>query len=112
MHRFNEYRISQTKPKDLTLKQLNEIDKRRLYAMKANSFEQIEEMKDKVFGIIDTKGLSSTDEKRSLDTALKVLPFIAPQKKQVEQTIITRNIEDLIKEDIEETEIIDIDKID
>ena len=46
MHQYNEYRISQTKPKDLTLKQLNEIDKRRLYAIKCNSFQEIEEMKD------------------------------------------------------------------
>ncbi len=108
MHEHNEYRISQTKPKNLTLKQLNEIDKRRLYAMKCNSFEEIEEMKDKVFGIIDTKGLSSNDDKRSLDTALKVVEFIVPKKKSSEIVVKEKSIEDIIKESIEEAEFEEI----
>ncbi len=104
----NEYKISRTKPKELTLKQLNEIDKRRLYAMKCNSFEEIEEMKDKVLGIIDTKGLSNDNDKVSLDTATKILPFIMPQKKAIETTIIMKKIEDIIQESTEEVEFKEI----
>ena len=108
MHLYNEYRLTKQKPKDLTLKQLNEIDKRRLYAMKCNSFDEIEEMKDKVFGIIDTKGLSNKNDKVSLDTATKLLPFITPQKKAIETTIIVKKIEDIIKESTEEAEFKEI----
>ena len=70
------------------------------------SVTEIEEMKDKVLGIIDTKGLSNDDDKVSLDTATKILDFIMPKKKQLEAVITTRKIEDLIKDDIEPAEIV------
>ena len=104
----NEYRVNQTKPKNLTLKQLNEIDKRRLYAMKCNSFDEIEEMKDKVLGIIDVKGLSNANEKISLDTATKILPFITPQKKAIETTITIKKIEDIIADHAEKAQFTEI----
>ena len=107
MHNYNEYRISQTKPKDLTLKQLREIDRRRLYAMKCNDLAEVEDLKEKVLNIIDNKGLDSKEDKISLDTALNVSKYMFPVKKQVEMQVITRRIEDLIHEDIEEVEIID-----
>ena len=108
---FIDTRTTRKQPQ-LTLKQLNEIDKRRLYAMKCNSFDEIEEMKDKVLGIIDTKGLSNENEKVSLDTATKILPFITPQKKAIETTIITKSIEDIIKESTTEAEFTEIDEND
>ena len=98
----------------LSKKQLNEIDKRRLYAMKLNDIQEVEQLKDSVLNEI-ASGLNKDielDREKRLKTAFNTLPYIAPQKKQVETTVITRNIEDLIKEDIEEAEIIDNDKID
>ena len=92
----------------LTGKQLKEIDNRRLYALKANDYSDIMDAKHKVIKIIDEKGLDSDDNKTSLDSAFKVLPYIMPQKKAIEVNVIHRKLEDIISESIEEAEIIDI----
>lgn len=99
------------KVKNLTKKQLNEIEKRQLYALRMNNYNDIMDAKEKVIKIIDTKGLDSEDDKTSLDTALKVLEYIIPKKKSTELTISTRKLEDIISESIEEAQIID-DKTD
>lgn len=96
-----------TKVKNLTKKQLNEIEKRQLYALRMNNYNDIMDAKEKVIKIIDDDGLSSDEQKTRLDTALKVLPYIIPTKKSIETTIITRKLEDIISESIEEATIID-----
>lgn len=96
-----------TKVKKLTKKQLNEIEKRQLYALRLNNYNDIMDAKKKVIKIIDDDGLSSDEQKTRLDTALKVLPYIMPQKKAIETTVITRKLEDIISESIEEAQIID-----
>lgn len=113
---YKQYDI-QRKPRQITKKMLKEIDNRRLYALKMNDYSDIQDAKEKVIKIIDTKGLDSEDDKTSLDTALKVLEYIIPKKKSTELTISTRKLEDIISESIEEAQIIDtktdksIDKI-
>lgn len=103
-----------TKVKKLTKKQLNEIEKRQLYALRMNNYSDIMDAKQKVIKIIDDDGLSSDEQKTRLDTAIKILPYIMPQKKAIETTVITRKLEDIITESIEEAQIIDTktDKID
>lgn len=96
-----------TKVKKLTKKQLNEIERRQLYALRMNNYNDIMDAKKKVIKIIDDDGLSSDEQKTRLDTALKVLPYIMPQKKAIETTVITRKLEDIISESIEEAQIID-----
>lgn len=96
-----------TKVKKLTKKQLNEIEKRQLYALRLNNYSDIMDAKQKVIKIIDDDGLSSEEQKTRLDTALKVLPYIIPQKKAIETTVIHRKLEDIISESIEEAQIID-----
>lgn len=91
----------------ITKKQLQEIDNRRLYALKANDYSNIMDAKEKVIKIIDDDGLSSEDAKTRLDTSLKVLPYIIPTKKAIETTVIHRKLEDIITESIEEATIID-----
>lgn len=103
---YKQYDI-QRKPRLITKKMLNEIDNRRLYALKMNDYADIQDAKEKVIKIIDTKGLDSEDDKTSLDTALKVLEYIIPKKKSTELTISTRKLEDIISESIEEAQIID-----
>ena len=106
---YHQKGMKQTNLPDKTVKS---IENRQKIAALYNAKEKIEDYQNEVFNIIDKDGLKNNDDNKRLNTALKVLPFIAPQKKQVETTVITRNIEDLIKEDIEEAEIIDNDKID
>lgn len=96
-----------TKVKKLTKKQLNEIEKRQLYALRLNNYNDIMDAKQKVIKIIDDDGLSSEEQKTRLDTALKVLEYIIPKKKSTELTISTRKLEDIISESIEEAQIID-----
>ena len=91
----------------ITKKQLQEIDRRRLFALKANDYNDIMDAKEKVIKIIDDDGLSSEEQKTRLDTALKVLEYIVPKKKSTETTIITRKLEDIISEHIDEAEIIE-----
>jgi hypothetical protein len=82
----------------LTQTQLNQIDKRRLYAIKANDIEDIENAKTKVLKIINDDGLNSQNEQVRLKTALQILPFIVPAKKQSEIIHNNKKIEDLIKQ--------------
>jgi hypothetical protein len=103
---FNNTKVSRKQPL-LTKKAFQEIDNRRLYALKMNDYADIQDAKEKVIKIIDTKGLDSEDDKTSLDTALKVLEYIIPKKKSTELTISTRKLEDIISESIEEAQIID-----
>ena len=112
MNNYNEYRISKTAPKRLTKKELQEIDRRRLYALRLNDYNDIIEAKQKVLGIIDKDGLDNEEQKVRLDTSLKVLPYIIPQKKAIEMTVTSKSIEDIIKEDIEEAKIISDTKTD
>lgn len=96
------------KEKILTKKQLNEIEKRQLYALKLNNYNDIMDAKQKVIKIIDEEGLDSEDKKTKLDTALKIVEYIIPKKKSSEVTITTKKIEDIIQESIQEAEVIEI----
>lgn len=102
---YKQYDI-QRKPRQITKKMLNEIEKRQLYALRMNNYNDIMDAKEKVIKIIDDDGLSSEEQKTRLDTALKVLEYIIPKKKSTELTISTRKLEDIISESIEEAQII------
>ena len=106
MFKFNDNRNT-NKQIELSDKQLKSIENRKKLALMYRAKDKIEDYQDKVFSIIDEKGLDNEDNKISLDTAKDVLQFIIPVKKQSEVVVITRKIEDLIQEDIEEAEIID-----
>jgi len=110
MYYMPEYRISQTIPKNLTKKMLNDIDNRRLLALKMNSLTEIEDAKTKIVNIIDKDGLENESEKTRLETAIKVLGYVTPQKKAIETTITIKKIEDIIQEAIPEAEFTEIDK--
>jgi hypothetical protein len=103
---FNNTKVSRKQPL-LTKKALQEIERRQLYALRANNYSDIMDAKEKVIKIIDDDGLSSDEQKTRLDTALKVLEYIIPKKKSTELTISTRKLEDIISESIEEAQIID-----
>jgi len=103
---FNNTKVSRKQPL-LTKKALQEIERRQLYALRANNYNDIMDAKEKVIKIIDDDGLSSEEQKTRLDTALKVLEYIIPKKKSTELTISTRKLEDIISESIEEAQIID-----
>ena len=75
------YKQNNNKTKLLTKKALNEIDNRRLYAMRLNDIEEIKEAKSKILEIIDVDGLSNDEQKIRLDAAFKALPYVAPQLK-------------------------------
>lgn len=112
---MNNYYINterKTAPKILTENQLKSIEKRQELAIVLSAQEKIEDYKDKVFGIIDKKGLDNEDDDKSLKTALQVLEYIIPKKKSTETTIITRKLEDIIADHIQEAEIIEEDKQD
>ena len=98
------------KQSQLTLKQLKEIDKRRLYAIKANNFEEIKEAKSKIIGIIDKDGLENDNQKVRLDTAIKTLDFVTPKLKSTETVILTKKIEDIIRESTQEAEFEEINE--
>ena len=103
----NDYRLSTNRVPKITKKQLLEIEKRQRMQQLLSNRKKIEEYQKEVFGIIENNGLYSEDEKIQLETALKVLPYIAPQKKAAEITHINKTIEDIIKENTEEAEIIE-----
>ena len=108
---MNDYRISTYhKQKNIiSNKHLKEIDKKRLLALKMNDLIKVEEYNNKVLEIIKNDGLSSEEAKIRLDAAIKTLPYITPQKKAIETTIIQKSIEDIIKESTEEAEFTEID---
>ena len=101
---MNDYRINRAEPRILTETEKKSIERRQKIALLYRAKEKIEDYQDDVFGIIDNDGLKNEDEKRRIETALKVLPFIVPQKRAVENTIITKKIEDIIQETIPEAE--------
>lgn len=103
---MNDYRLNRTSPKIMTENELRSIERRQKAAILYNAQEKIEDYKDKVFGIIDKKGLDNEDDDKSLKTALQVLEYIIPKKKSTETTIITRKLEDIIADHIQEAEII------
>lgn len=99
------YHANRDKKTILSKKQMKEIEKRKLHALKMNNYSDLIDAKEKVFKIIDEKGLDN--EEKALETAIKILPYITPQKKAVETTITMRKLEDIISEHIQEAEIID-----
>ena len=103
---MNTYMIDKTAPKILTDNQIKSIENRQKLAIMLNAEQKIEDYKNKVFNIIDEKGLNNEDDDKSLKTALNVLEYIIPKKKSSEVTIKTRKLEDIISESIEEAEII------
>lgn len=103
MFQFNDTRKDH-KQVQLSDKQLKEIENRQKLAIMLNARERIEDYKDKVFGIIDNKGLDNEEDKVKLETALKVLPYIIPQKKAMEMTVTHKTIEQIIQETIPEAE--------
>jgi hypothetical protein len=88
---------------------MNEIDKRRLLAIKMNDLSKIEDYNEQVLRIIKQDGLDSDESKTRLDTAFKTIPYIYPTKKSTELTIQTRKIEDIITETIQEAEYKDVE---
>ena len=103
---MNDYRLNRRQPLVLTDKQTKSIENRQKTAALLNAKDKIEDYQNEVFSIIDEDGLKNESGKDRLSTALKVLPYIAPQKRQIEAVITTRKIEDLIKDDIEPAEIV------
>jgi hypothetical protein len=106
---MNSYLIDinrKTAPKQLTKKALNEIEKRQLYALRLNNYNDIMDAKEKVIKIIDEEGLNNEESKVKLETALKVLEYIIPKKKSTESVITVRKLEDIIQDHIQEAEII------
>ena len=98
---ISEYRKQNERGKQLSKKQLNEIDNRRLYAMRANDIEEIKDAKSKIINIIDNDGLQNDNAKIRLETALKTLIYVTPQLKSTETVVITKKIEDIIQESTE-----------
>jgi hypothetical protein len=103
---MNDYRISRNGIKQLTEKESKSIQRRQKLALLYKAKEKIEDYQNEVFGIIDNKGLKNDDDKIKLETSLKVLEYIIPKKKSSEVTVITKKIEDIIQESIQEAEII------
>jgi hypothetical protein len=108
LNQYLDFTRSGKKPRILTKKQLQEIEKRQLYALKANNYSDIVDAKEKVLKIIDTDGLDNEEQKTRLDAAIKILPYIMPQKKAIEMNVITRKLEDIIQESIQEAEIVEV----
>lgn len=99
------YHANRDKKTILSKKQMKEIEKRKLFALKMNNYSDIADAKEKVFKIIDEKGLDN--EEKALETAIKILPYIAAQKKSIEMQITERKLEDIISDHIEEAQIIE-----
>jgi len=107
MHQMNNYMLKQSAPKQLTEKQKETIINRQSLALMYKAKDKIEDYQNDVFAIIEEHGLNNENSDKKLKTALNVLEYIIPKKKSSEITINTRKIEDLIKDYIEEAEIID-----
>ncbi len=107
---MNDYRLNRQHTKQLTDKEAKSIENRQKLALMYRAKEKIEDYQNEVFEIIDKDGLQNDEDRRRLETALKVLPYITPQKKAIETTVITKSIEDIIKESTEEAEFEEIDE--
>ena len=107
MHQMNNYMLKQSAPKQLTEKQKETIINRQSLALMYKAKDKIEDYQNDVFAIIEEHGLNNENSDKKLKTALNVLEYIIPKKKSSEITINTRKIEDLIKDYIEEAEIIE-----
>ena len=101
---YHQKALTQT---NLSEKTIKSIEKRKKLALLLRAKDKIEDYQNEVFEIIDNDGLKHNDDNKRLKTALDVLKYITPVKKQSEVVITTRKIEDLIQDDIEEAEIID-----
>ena len=108
MFKFIDSRNLQRKPIQLSDKTVKSIENRQKVAALLNAKEKIEDYQNEVFHIIENDGLKSEDERKRLETAIKVLPYITPQKKATEITHLTKKIEDIIAEHTEEAEFIEI----
>lgn len=86
---MNEYRLKKTQVKELTKKQLKEIEKRQKLALLYRTREKIEDFHDDILGIIENDGIKNDEQKTRLEIAFKTLPYILPQKRAIETTIIT-----------------------
>lgn len=106
---MNTYMIDKTAPKILTENQLKSIERRQKLALMYQAKDKIEDYQNEVFGIIENEGLNNDDPDKKLKTALQVLEYIIPKKKSTETTIITRKLEDIIADHIQEAEIIEDD---
>ena len=104
---MNDYRLNRTSPKILTETELKSIERRQKAAILYQAKDKIEDYQNEVFGIIENEGLNNEDPDKKLKTALQVLEYIIPKKKSTETTIITRKLEDIITESIQEAEIIE-----
>lgn len=104
---MNDYRLNRKQTLILTDKQRKSIENRQKLALMYKAKEKIEDYQDDVFSIIENEGLNNDESKVKLETALKVLEYIIPKKKSTETTIITRKLEDIIQEHIEDAEIIE-----
>ena len=104
---MNDYRLKRTSPKILTETEAKNIERRQKLALMYRAKDKIEDYQNEVFGIIEQEGLKNEDSDKKLKTALQVLEYIIPKKKSTETTIITRKLEDIITESIEEAQIIE-----
>jgi hypothetical protein len=108
---MNRYLIDTTRktaPKQLSKKQQETIMRRQELALMYRAKDKIEDYQNDVFSIIENEGLNNEESKVKLETALKVLEYIIPKKKSTETTIITRKLEDIIQDHIQEAEVIEI----
>lgn len=103
---MNDYRLNRTSPKIMTENELKSIERRQKAAILYQAKDKIEDYQNEVFGIIENEGLKNDDPDKKLKTALQVLEYIIPKKKSTETTIITRKLEDIIADHIQEAEII------
>ena len=103
---MNTYMINKSAPKLLTENQLKSIERRKKLALLLRAKDKIEDYQTEVFSIIENDGLNSDDANIRLKTSKDVLEFIVPKKKSSELTVITRKLEDIINESIQEAEVV------
>ena len=98
--------IDKSAPKLLTENQLKSIERRKKLALLLRAKDKIEDYQTEVFSIIENDGLKSIDANIRLKTSKDVLEFIVPKKKSSEISVITRKLEDIISESIQEAEVV------
>ena len=103
----NDYRVKQTQEKIISAKTMQEIVKRQEIAALIKARDKIEDYQNDVFTIIEDHGLKNEDNDKKLKTALQVLEYIIPKKKSSEISIVTRKLEDIISESIDEAEVVE-----